>query len=254
MTIQETEAKFPDKHLDSNGETSTSVNRTDLGNPVAQNDGYSPNIGTEKTDRGEKDKTDNGNNREDVEVKDKNSVEDLGKEGGGGVRDERKDNGNRKRKKEEEDEGGGLRSKEVRKENVADTEEKEDQISERVGKGDGDGNRAGKEDGVTGRENRGEVGNGKNRGEGEDEEGRPRSDPLLRSSANGSTSTSDPLVAIPKNTVQNDKNQRNEQNAHTSQKTGQHTDNSTANKKEEVHFFSSPTFEILENCSVYSSI
>lgn len=51
---------------------------------------------------------------------------DLRKEGGEGVRDERRDDGNRKRKKEEEDEGGGLRSKEIRKENVDDIEEKRD--------------------------------------------------------------------------------------------------------------------------------
>lgn len=274
MTIQETQTKLPDKHLDSNGETSTSV-RTDLGNPVAQNEGYSPNVDTETTDRGEKDKNDNGKTTKDDGVNDKDSVEDLRREGGEGVRDERRDDGNRKRKKEEEDEGGGLRSKEIRKENVDDTEkkgdmedgeegkredtghkekikerkteeggkengsrgetgqEKEDQRSVRVGKGDGDGNRTEKEDNVAGREKQ-EVGNGKNKGE--DEEGRSRSDPLLRSSANGSTSTSDPLVAIPKNTVQEDKNQKNEENASTSQKTGQHIDDSTAKKTKEVKF------------------
>lgn len=278
MTIQATQTKLPDKQFDSNGETNTSV-KNDLENPVAQNDGHSPNVGAETTDRGEKEKNDNEKNREDGAVKDTNSVEDFGKEGGGGVKDEKRDNGNRKRKQEEEDDGEGLRSKEVRKENVADTEEKEDikdgeeknkkgigqkknikerkteegknedgsrgepgqekedQINERVGKSDGDGNRAGKEDGLAGREKRGEVGNGKNRDEGEGEEGRPKSDPLLRSSANGSTSTSDPLVAIPKNNVQKDKNQKNEQNGHTSQKTGQHTNDSTANKTKEVLIF-----------------
>lgn len=268
LTIQETQ--LPDKHLDSNGETSTSI-RTDLGNPLAQNDSHSPNVDTETTERGEKDQNDTGKTTEDGGVKGKDSVEDLRKEGGEGVRDERRDDGNRKRKKEEEDEGGGLRSKEIRKENVDDTEEKrdmkdgeerkedgsrgdpgqeiEEQITDRVRTGDGVGNQAGKEDGVAGREKR-EVGNEKNRDEGEDEEGRPRSDPLLISSANGSTSTSDPLVAIPKNTVQKDKNQKNEQNTPTSSKTGQHTDDSTANKKKEVHFF---LLTKIWNCRMYNS-
>lgn len=274
LTIQETQTKLLDKHLDSNGETSTS-NRTDLGNPLAQNDGHSPNVDTETTERGEKDQNDNGKTTEDGGVKEKDSVEDLRKEGGEGVRDERRDDGNRKRKKEEEDEGGGLRSKGIRKENVDDTEEKrdmkdgeecnrentghdekikerkteeggeengsrgetgqemEDQRSLREGKGDGNGNRTEKEDNVAGREKQ-EVKNGENRDEGEDEEGKSRSDPLLRSSANGSTSTSDPLVAIPKNTVQEHKNQKNEENAPTLQKTGQHTDDSTAKKTNEV--------------------
>lgn len=53
-------------------------------------------------------------------------MEDLRKEGGEGIRDERRDDGSRKWKKEEEDEGGGLRSKEIRKENVDDIEEKRD--------------------------------------------------------------------------------------------------------------------------------
>uniref|UniRef100_K1RKF6 Uncharacterized protein n=1 Tax=Magallana gigas TaxID=29159 RepID=K1RKF6_MAGGI len=268
----QSETQLPDKHLDSNGETSTSI-RTDLGNPLAQNDSHSPNVDTETTERGEKDQNDTGKTTEDGGVKGKDSVEDLRKEGGEGVRDERRDDGNRKRKKEEEDEGGGLRSKEIRKENVDDTEEKrdmkdgeerkedgsrgdpgqeiEEQITDRVRTGDGVGNQAGKEDGVAGREKR-EVGNEKNRDEGEDEEGRPRSDPLLISSANGSTSTSDPLVAIPKNTVQKDKNQKNEQNTPTSSKTGQHTDDSTANKKKETvkvcfHAFLAPTVDFNHN-------
>lgn len=252
LTIQETQTKLPDKHLDSNGETSTSI-RTDLGNPLAQNEGHSPNVDTETTERGEKDQNDNGKTTEDGGVKEKDSVEDLRKEGGEGVRDERRDDGNRKRKKEEEDEGGGLRSKEIRKENVDDTEEKRDmkdgeecnrentghdeKIKERKTEEDGEENGSRGETGQEMEDQRSvreEKGDGENRDEGEDEEGKSRSDPLLRSSASGSTSTSDPLVAIPKNTVQEDKNQKNGENAPTSQKTGQHTDDSTAKKTNEV--------------------
>lgn len=252
FTIQDTQPKFPDKHLGSNGETGTSV-RTNLGNPLAHNEDHSQNVGTSTTEKGEKEKNDNGKNTEDGDAKDKDSVEDLEREGG--VRDERREDGNKKRKKEEEDEGGGLKRKEVRKENVTATEEKtvmkdgeerkkegighnkieagrkeygsggepgqeiEEQINDIVGKSDGVGNQAGKEDGVAGREKKGEVGNEKNRDEMEDEKGRPRSDPLLRSSE----------------TVQKDKNQKKEQNVPTSQKTGQHTDDTTANKTKEVH-------------------
>lgn len=131
MSIQGTFIKFSEEHLNSDGDTSSSI-KSESGNPVTQSEDLPSNRCTETTDRNEneqaeKSKVDKIENQvKDTKAKEDNNAEGLESEGRGGERKEGGENGNRKRKKEEEDKGGGSKSKEIKKESGKDTDEKVD--------------------------------------------------------------------------------------------------------------------------------
>lgn len=284
MSIQGTFFKFSGEHLNSDGDTSSSI-KSESGNPVTQSEDLPSNRCTETTDRNENEQAEKvkvdkiENQVKDDKVKEDNNAEVLESEGRGGERKEGGENGNRKRKKEEEDKGGGSKSKEIKKESGKDTDEKVDikdkdhektresigekketmggrnekegtkddglgggtekydKASEKDRKCNGDGNNAEKnnekKDDEVERKKR-DLENGKlEDGDCQQEEGQGiDSDQLLRSSAEGASSTKD-MVVSQEYTVQN---QNPGQKAQTSDVTGKHSGSSKENQTKKVSY------------------
>lgn len=254
-------AQFSDVHLDKNGNTGTSAS-SESGNPVTQNDDNQSNISRRTSE--------NGDIKEKAETNRKESgnkeIVGRGEEGlkGGGVEKGRENIGNRKRKKGEEDEdNNGGKSKETKKEDIKEEAEleKEENLrkqQETHGGGDGKGGRGGsREETTRENENHGsqgdknskkeevreagrmtgteDSGNESNRDRENEEKHRQRtiSDPKLRSSA-GPTNPSDITIVNQEFPVSKEKDNPDKQNTQTSNKTGEHSDNSNNSQTKKV--------------------
>lgn len=226
---------------------------------MTQNEDKNSNIGREITKSGEKENAET--NRKKSANKE---IVGRGEEGlkGEGVENGRENVGNRKRKKGEEDEdNNGGKCKETRKEDIKEEAEleKEDYLrKQQETHGDGNGVRDGKGE-KTRRENKNQGSQGFKNNEQEDRragrmtgtedlgnesttdranvEGHRKkniSDPNLRSSAEGAGNPSVITVVNQQVPVSKEKEHLDKQNTQTSNKTGEHSDNSSDSQAKKV--------------------